>query len=458
MDCTRTMIGVAAMRRLATFAVLGAMAMVVLDAGMTAVALPTTARALGVPAADSILVAGAYQLALLAGLLPAAHLASRFGQRRLFVAGVLAFTAASAMAALAPDFGSLVAARFVQGLGGSAILALGIALLRFTHGTERLGSAIAWNALNVALCAAAGPAIGALLLVWGDWRWLFLVNLPLGFLVAAASSALPRIETTLSGADWAAVVLHAAGATMLFLALHCLATRPAAGIGLAALSAASLTLLVRRDRSKPDPLVPLDLLGNRQFRLAVSASVCCFVAQSAGLLAIPFYLQLELSKGPLATGLVLAGWPIAVALTSPWVNRLAERHGSAALCGTGASFMAAGLFAAALLPAGPGVTALALCTMVCGVGFALFQVPNNRNLFLAAPADRSAAAGGMQGTARLTGQTLGALLVGLAFASPLGTAMAPVALAGAAAFALAAALISLRRSAAGRCVPMPCEI
>lgn len=452
------MIDASTRRGLATIAVLAAMAMVVLDAGMTNVALPTIAQSLNIAPATSIIVASAYQLALVIGLLPVAHVAERCGGRRLFLAGVMLFTFASAFAAFAPAFPMLVAARFLQGLGGAAILALGIALLRSTLGTERLGSAIAWNALNVAMCAAAGPTVGALVLTVTDWRWLYLVNLPIGILAAAASLALPKTARNGAPIDWISMGLYAAGAATLFLTFDSITKRPAVACLHAGAAAIAFALLIGRERPKTAPLIPLDLLGVRPFRLAVGASIACFVSQSAGLLALPFYLHNELSRDMLSTGLILACWPLAVALTSPWANRLAGRFEASVLCASGAAILAMSLIAAAVVPVRTSVVPLALCAMGCGVGFGLFQIPNNRNLFLAASPERSAAAGGVQGTARLTGQTLGAILVSLLFASLPGAAGPRLALAIGGACALSAALFSARRAASVASSPQPCRI
>ncbi len=434
------------------------MALVVLDAGMANVALPTISTSLNIAPATSILVASGYQLALLIGLLPAAHVAERFGARRMFIGGVVTFTFASTLAAFAPSFTFLVAARFIQGLGGASILALGVALLRFALATERFGSAIAWNAMNVALSAAAGPAVGVLILAAADWRWLFLVNLPIGLLTLAASPALPKVECRGTSVDLVSILLHAAGAALLFLALGVITAQPALACLLAVASMLGFILLVRRERSRSTPLIPLDLLGHRPFRVAIGASICCFVAQCAGQLALPFYLQLQLSRGSLVTGMVMACWPLAVALTSPWASRLSERFGSSVLCAGGAAVLAIGLAAASLVPVRTSVAPLALCAVACGIGFGFFQIPNNRNLFLGAPPDRSAAAGGMQGTARLTGQILGAILVTLLFASFPGMAVPRLAMAVAATSALAAALISMRLATSGSRPALQCRI
>ena len=156
---------------LAIASVLSAMALVVLDANIANVALPTIAHALEVSAAHSVWVVTAYQAALVMALLPAADLAQSIGMRRTFAGGVALFTLASLGCALAPSLVWLAAARFLQGLGGAAIMALGVALLRFTVGPRRLGDAIGWNSLTVALCSALGPAIGVAILSAASWHF-----------------------------------------------------------------------------------------------------------------------------------------------------------------------------------------------------------------------------------------------------------------------------------------------
>ena len=148
-------------RTVAIASVLAAMVLVVLDAAIANVALPTIARSLQVTPAMSVWVITAYQTALLMALLPCAALGESLGYRRVFTVGVALFTGASVLCALSPSLPWLVAARFLQGLGGAAVMALGVALLRVVVPHRRLGTAIGWNALTVALSSAAGPAIGA---------------------------------------------------------------------------------------------------------------------------------------------------------------------------------------------------------------------------------------------------------------------------------------------------------
>lgn len=436
----------------ATGAVLSAMALVVLDAGMVAVALPTIADAFGETPAQSLLVVTSYQVALLGALLPCAHIADRFGYRRLFLTGVGLFAGAALLCALAPTLPLLAAARVVQGVGGAAIMALGIALLRAALGAERLPGAIAWNALVVAVCSAAAPALGALLLSLVGWRWIFVTALPMAAAALIAAPALPAVRAGRRPIDPLAVALYAAAAACLVVAAEAARTVPTA----AAAAAAGLSCgwwLLARERRKPTPLIPLDLLALRPFRKAVTASTLFFTGQSAALLALPFHYQLSLGRSAATAGAMIALWPLAVAATSRAANRLADRFGSARVCTAGGLVLTAGLAATACWPVGGALAPLGACALVCGVGFGLFQVPNNRTMFLAAPEARSAAAGGLQGTARLAGQTAGALLLG-AILSEAPLAIAPrIAIGFAAAASLLAAWISWPRENATPAAP-----
>lgn len=431
-------------RALAIAAVLGAMSLVVLDAGMANVALPTLVRALGAPPAQAVLVVTAYQTALVMALLPCAAIGERFGNRRVFQGGVGLFVVASALCAAAPSLPWLVAMRLLQGLGGAAVMALGVALIREAVTPRELGAAIGWNALTVALSSAAAPPLGALVIARLDWTWLFLVNLPIGGLALLAAFALPRGAGRARRLDLASMALNGAGFALLVAGAELLPRAPMAATAVFAAAALALTVLVRREAPKAAPLIPLDLLRSRPFRISIMASVCCFTATAAALVALPFYLQHGLGQSPLMVGLYMSPWPLSVAVTVAASSRLAGRVSTAVLCAFGGGVLAAGLAGLALWPASGDLRPFVGLAVVCGVGFGLFQPANNRNIFLSAPADRSGAAGGMQGTARLTGQTAGAVVMTLLFsAAPLANAPR-IGLGVGAGLALLSALVSLR--------------
>lgn len=439
----------AAARAGGVFAVLSAMSLVVLDAGVVNVALPSLARALRASPGSSILVVIAYQAGLVMALLPAGALGERFGHRRVFALGVALFATASALCALAPTLPWLVAARLVQGLGGAAVMALGVALLRLIVPPDRLGAAIGWNALTVAIASAAAPTLGALVLALVGWQGLFAINLPLAAAVLVASRFLPSSPRRRSGPAVVSVALNGLAFGLMILAAEAAPAKPRLAVALLAAGIVAFVALVRREAGKTEPLLPFDLLGLPPFRLSVIASVCCFAAQSAGLLALPFLLQHELGRSPLAAGLYITVWPLAVAAAAVVAGRLADRLSTAWLCALGAGCLAAGLAGAAAWPIDGAAARLLPFIALCGAGFGLFQSPNNRNMFLAAPSGRSGAAGGLQGTARVTGQSLGALLMAMLFSLVVAEAAPRLALGLAAATAIAAGLVSLLRAAPG---------
>jgi len=434
-------------QRAAVGCVLAAIVLVVLDAAIANVALPTIANALEVTPAGSIWVVTAYQMALVMALLPCAALGESLGYRRVYTAGVALFTAASALCALSPSLPWLAAARFLQGLGGSAVMSLGVALLRFVVPHQRLGAAIGWNALAVALSSAAGPTIGAAILSVASWHWLFAVNLPVGAVVLFASRAMPHVEGSARRQDLVSVAVNAGAFAALVVGADLLPERPAQGAALIVAGAFGMMALVRREMPREAPLIPIDLLRVASFRISVIASVCCFAGQAAAMVALPFYLQHGLGQDAFHTGLYMTPWPLTVAVAAPLAGRLADRVSTAWLCAMGGVCLAAGLAAAALMPLRGSPLPLIPLTMLCGLGFGLFQVPNNRNMLLSAPRERSGAAGGMQGTARLTGQTAGAVMMSLLFALAAGD-VPRTGLTIAAALALTAGLVSTLRSAA----------
>jgi DHA2 family multidrug resistance protein-like MFS transporter len=434
-------------RRVAAIAaVLAAMVLVVLDAAILNVALPTIARALHETAAMSVRIITAYQMGLMMALLPSAALGESRGYRRVFTLGVALFTGASALCALSPSLPWLIAACFLQGLGGAAVMSLSIALLRFIVPPRQLGAAIGWNAITVALSYAAGPTIGAAILSVAGWPWLFAINIPLGIAVLLASRALPYVAGTGRKLDILSVMLNNGGFAALIVGAELLTARPALAILLLVAAGAGFAALVRREMPRAAPLIPLDLLRDASFRMAVIASVCCFAGQMMGLVALPFYLQHSLGQSALHTGLYLTPWPLAVAVGAPVVGRLVNRISTARLCAAGSACLSIGLMAASLWPLQGDLRPLVPLAILCGLGCALFQVPNNRIMFLSAPRERSGAAGGMQATARLAGQIAGAVIMTLLFTLISVDAAPRIGLGIAAVLTLTAGCVSMMRS------------
>lgn len=426
-------------------AVLAAMVLVVLNTTMATVALPTLADALQITPATATWILTAYQAALLMALLPCAALGERLGYRRVFGWGVWLFTGASVLCALSPSLPCLIAGRFLQGLGGAAVMALGMALIRRVVTHRRLGVAIGWNALAVALSSAAGPVIGAGLLTIAQWPWLFAAPLPLAAAVLFASRALPDSSCTSHALDFISMLLNAGAFAALIAAAGVATSSPAAAGALLAGAFIQLWLLVRREKTKAAPLLPLDLLACRSLRLSVISSILCFAGQTAGMVALSFFLQHTLGLGAWMAGLLLVPWPLMVALTAPFAGRLADRAPTTGQCLLGGLCLAIGLGAASQVQTTGSALLLVPLSLLCGFGFSLFNVANNRNLFMTVPLQRSGAMGGLQGTARLIGQSIGGVIISALFTLYSHESAPQIGLGIGAMLALASALSSLQR-------------
>ena len=399
----------------------------VLDGSVVNLALPGIAREMNASAAHAIWVVNAYQMATLIMLLPLASLGERLGYRRVYLLGLGLFALASVGAMLANSLGTLIAARAVQGLGAAGIMSVNAALVRLIYPRAQLGRGMAINSMVVAISSVAGPTVAAMVLSVASWPWLFALNLPLGaFTVWLGRRALPHNPVAAPGGrhSWLDVVLNGLMFALIFVGAERLSVRGGVASGTASpfawglLAAGVLVGVVywRRQQRLAVPLLPVDLLRIPVFALSMGASVGAFCAQMLAYLALPFLLLEGFGRTPLQAGLLLTAWPLAIVVVAPLVGRLIGRYPDGLLGGIGMAVFACGLALLASLPAAPSDWNLVWRLAVCGAGFALFQSPNNHTIVTTAPLQRSGAASGMLGTARLTGQTTGAVILAALFA------------------------------------------
>jgi DHA2 family multidrug resistance protein-like MFS transporter len=423
-----------------------AMAMSVLDGAIANVALPTIAGELHASPASSIWIVNAYQLAITVTLLPLAALGDRLGYRRVYMAGLAVFTLGSLGCALSHTLTALTAARVLQGLGAGGVMSINAALVRFTYPKRMLGRGIGLNAVVISISAALGPTIAAAILARASWPWLFAINVPIGVAaIAIAARALPRTIGSQRKFDLVSALLNAATFGLLITGVEGLARQGVAqGLGEIAAGLMAGGLLVRREWRQEAPLVPLDLLRMPAFGLSILTSIVSFAAQMMAYVGLPFYFQTILGRSAVATGLLMTPWPLAVGVAAPIAGRLADRYRAGALGGAGLAVFALGLWLLSTIQPGASNLQIAWRMAVCGLGFGFFQSPNNRAMLTAAPLHRSGAAGGALATARLLGQTAGALSTAVFFHLA-GTHATTAALATAAGLAALAAVVSLTR-------------
>jgi DHA2 family multidrug resistance protein-like MFS transporter len=434
-------------RQWAYAAILVTLTLAVMDASVANVALPTIAADFRATPADAIAIVSVYQLAIVILLLPLAALGDIYGYRRVYSAGVAVFTLASLCCAAAPALDLLTAARILQGIGAAGIMSVNTALIRNIFPAKKLGQALGYNTLAVGLASSIGPSFAGLVLSIASWHWLFALNVPLGILAYVMGiKTLPDSRRAAQKFDILSALLSAIMFGMLVTAIDSLSRttgwQPLAELAAGLIAAA---FAIRRQASRPAPLLPIDLMKIPVFALSVGTSVCAFAAQMLAFVALPFLLQSGLGLSPGEVGLLIMPWPLGVSVFAPLAGRLSDRIPAAILGCLGLAALTAGLLSLAWLPAHAGPAGIAWRMALCGAGFGSFQTPNNRTLIISAPRTRSGAASGMLGTARLFGQAIGAALVAVLLAHLPGPPGAKLSLLTAAAFALAAALISLSR-------------
>lgn len=402
-------------RYYAAATLLAAIGITVLDSTMSNVALPAIAKELNIPASSVVWVAIAYSLTVVMTLLPFSAIAERTGLGRMYAAGSILFLVASIGAAFSLDFTTLLIARIFQGLGSSMLMCLFGGLVRNIYPLSKLGMGLSINAIVVSIMAVLGPSLGAFLLDFGSWRWIFFINVPLCFLALFGIGYLPTVPRNSKPFDWYACVLSFPVFGLSILGLDLIATEPLWAAACFVMAFSCGWVLFKRSSKQVAPIVPVDLLRITPVAYAVGASAFSFASQMSSIVALPFFFQKVMGYSYTEIGFMLGTWSLGVGVMAPISAALSTRISIALMCAAGAGSMALSsgllLFYDANTP-----VAFLLCSMVLGgFGFGLFQTPNNRALLAGVPRHRSAAAGGMQATTRVYGQSLGTALVALAF-------------------------------------------
>ncbi|HAE47375.1 MAG: MFS transporter [Tistrella sp.] len=395
-------------------------AIATLDTTIATTALPTIATDLHASPETSIWIINAYQLAMVATLLPLAACGDIVGHRRIYTGGLALFTLASLACGLASSLPMLIAARTLQGIGAAGILSVTSALIRFIYPHSQIGRAQGLNALIVAVFFAIGPLVASGVLAVTTWPWLFLINIPLGaFAVVLAFRALPRTtgERPSHSFDGTSGILVAGMFGLLILGLGD-AAHQAGLVRVLCEWGASLVCfgaLLSRQRRHPAPLLPVDLCRRPLFALSVLTSIFAYAAQGLAFVSLPFLFETVMGRSQTETGLLLTPWPVMVAVVALIAGRLSERRSVAVLGGVGLLLLCLGMALLAFLPDQATFPDIAWRLAICGAGFGLFQSPNLKALTASVPRERAGAASGIIPTARLLGQALGTALVAACF-------------------------------------------
>lgn len=395
--------------------------MTVLDVTVVNVALPVMADKFNIANSSAVWIVTVYQLIITMLLLPVSSIGDLYSYKRTYLTGVVIFTLSSALCALSPNFSMLVAARALQGVGAACVMGVNIALVRLIYPPEILGRGLALNAMCMAIATAAGPTIAGAVLSVASWHWLFLINVPLGIIALCIGikllpdnrKAKPRAKF-----DWISAIENMAVFGLIFYAVGNFTRKGDIAFSAVCLAVGLLigVVYLRRQFSHSQPLLPIDLLKNSMYSMSIVTSVCSFIAQNMTMIALPFLYLNSYHFSEITTGLLMTPWPLATMIVSPIAARYIEKHNPGATAAAGMGIFVVGTMLLLFCGHAPSEWSIAWRMAICGVGFGMFQTPNNVVMVMATPVNRSGGAGGMQSTARLVGQTFGATLVSSIFA------------------------------------------
>jgi EmrB/QacA subfamily drug resistance transporter len=393
-----------------------AQGMILLDNTIVNVALPSIQRELDVDPGNLIWVVNAYVLALASLIMVGGTLGDRYGRKRVFLVGLVIFTAMSAACALSPNESALIAARAAQGVGAALVAPLSLSILADAYPPERRTTAIGIWAAAAGLGFGAGPVVGGILVELFSWSAVFWVNVPIGIigLVLVITGVRESRNPNARKLDLPGAVLVAAGLCVLTFAIveseHIGWTSPTM---IALLAAAGLLLgsfLVVESRVR-EPMVPLGLFRDSRFTVSCGVYAIMYLALASTFFFVTLFFQNVEGWSALDVGLswLIMNTPFLIASTL--AGRLARWIGTAT-CWVGVLLGGIGVLALAFLTPGAGLLAASPGYVLIGAGYGM-AVPTISSVAVSAlPVEHSGLASGVLNSARQVGTAVGLAALG----------------------------------------------
>jgi EmrB/QacA subfamily drug resistance transporter len=382
------------------------------------VSLPTVAEVFHTDLSYIQWVLLVYDLAVIGLVLTFGRLGDLFGRRRIYVAGFILFSLGSALSGLSQSLAQLIGFRILQGIGGAMIVANGRAIASLVVPASERGRALGLTSTAFHIGYMTGPTLGGLIIDTIGWRWLFHINAPLG-LVSAYFAWKVLKDRPQSGQT---VRVDLPGAALLFLAntvfVYTMNQMPHLGFrhplvgSLLVVSAITLFLFIRTELRAQDPILSLSLFRSRLFTAANLSLFFITCTQSAISVLLPFYLQNLIGFSAAQMGWILIANSIVIIIVAPVAGWLSDRFGSRLLCSVGSALIVLGQFLIGNLTLQSSVLQMVLPQVLTGLGWAIFNSPNQSAILGAVPRDKVGAASGMTVTTARVGGAFGIALSG----------------------------------------------
>jgi EmrB/QacA subfamily drug resistance transporter len=390
------------------------------------VALPTLSHVFHTDLSFIQRVLLVYDLAIIGLVLTLGRLGDLFGRKWIYICGFVLFMLGSLLCGVARTSGQLIAFRALQGVGGAMILANGRALVTVNVPVSERGKALGLTSMAFHVGYIAGPTLGGFIIDRLGWRWIFFLTIPIG-LVAAYFAWRVLKERPRSEAE---IKIDFAGAALLLLAntsfIYALNQMPHLGwrhpavLIFLVLAAAGMAGFIYAEKHALNPILSLSLFRDRLFTSANLSLFFITSTQSAVSVLLPFYLQNLMGFTPTQMGWIMIGSSVVIIAVAPLAGWLSDRLGSRLLCTAGAAIIALGQFLIGELTLRSSVFQMILPQLLIGLGWALFNSPNQSAILSTVPRDKVGAASGMTVTTARIGGAIGIALSGAIMTYALG--------------------------------------
>ncbi|MFI9720327.1 DHA2 family efflux MFS transporter permease subunit [Streptomyces sp. NPDC052396] len=396
--------------------------MAALDNLVVTTALPSIRKDLGGSLADLEWTVSAYTLTFAVLLMTGAALGDRFGRRRLFLAGIALFTAASAAAALSTGLDALIAARAVQGVGAAVMTPLSMTLLTVATPPERRGMAFGIKGAVDGLAVAGGPLIGGSLTEHISWHWIFWLNVPVGLLLLPlARFRLDESYRPEARLDPAGTILVSGGLFGIVFGVVNVSTygwtsaRVLTGL---LVGAALLGGFVHHGIRNKRPMLPMRMFRGRAFSGINAAGLLMFLGMFGSIFLLSQFMQQVGGYSPTEAGLRMLPWTGMPMIVAPLAGYLSDRVGGRVVAITGLVLQATGLALYALVLS-PGVSYAAQlpALIASGIGMAMYFAPASQLVMSSVPAAEQGIASGANSAMREVGGAFGIAILGSVFSS-----------------------------------------
>ncbi|MGG7213131.1 MFS transporter [Clostridium nigeriense] len=393
--------------------------MTTLDSSIVNVALPTMAKELGTTMAGIEWVVTSYLIAICALILLFGRFGDIIGKSRVFRFGVAVFTIGSLLCGLSNSLITLIISRVIQAVGAAAAMATNQGIITEVFPASERGRALGLTGTAVALGTMVGPTLGGVIVSVAPWKYIFLINIPIGILVYISiiktlnfKKAYNKINFDLKGS-----ILFIISIILLFCSINFGQsigfTNPII-IGSFIISLILLFVFIKSEGKVSSPMLDINIFKNKLFSLSIFCGFTSFIALGAMNIILPFYLQDVLSLTPRAAGFMMTVSPIVLFIVAPVSGHLSDKVGSEKISALGLSIMTLAFFSLAIFKENTPLFLVGLLIGLVSLGSGMFQSPNNSLIMSTVDKSKLGIAGSINGLIRNLGIT-----VGIAFSTSL---------------------------------------